>query len=307
VFGCCTSALDFLLYALDDVSTEKVTTFHSYRVYWVGEGHMGDGHVWMLAGSATLLIDISNYGIKEWLQLIAAAIAIFVSVIGAWRTYRYSKSQIAKRLMEYLEDEKTRIKDSRNRIIGHLRLGRPPNGGTSHDFYRDVKAVLDGLASRDPRTTEKQLKTLESALAGDIDVGQKHISNANLKLATLLLVRGKSANERSETTEARAAWETALKCYSHDAEAERYLGELALAEGDEKKAVKHFGQAYSFAPDDKLLRAETWEIIGDYYQQQGRPMLELKALVACAPNFAGAKAYDRAARACRATTCPTAG
>ena len=73
---------------------------------------MGDGRVWMLAGSATLLIDISHYGVKEWLQLIAAAIAIFVSVIGAWRTYRYSKSQIAKRLMEYLEDEETRIKET---------------------------------------------------------------------------------------------------------------------------------------------------------------------------------------------------
>ena len=46
---------------------------------------MGDGNVWALAGSAFLLLDFSNYGIKEWLQLIVAAIAIVVAIIGAWK------------------------------------------------------------------------------------------------------------------------------------------------------------------------------------------------------------------------------
>jgi len=78
---------------------------------------MGDGNVWALAGSAFLLLDVSNYGIKEWLQLIAAAIAIVVAIIGAWRTYRYSKYQIAKRLLEYLEDEEQEL---RNHATGSL-------------------------------------------------------------------------------------------------------------------------------------------------------------------------------------------
>ena len=258
---------------------------------------MGDGHRWVLAGSAFLLLDVSNYGIKEWLQLIAAAIAIFVAIIGAWRTYRYSKYQIAKRLLEYLEDEASRITASRNRIIRHLRQGEPLNGDLDHDFYREVKGALDELANGDPRQAEKKLNAFTETLAGDIKLGQTYLSNANLQLATVLLVRGKSANERSEATAARTAWEGALQCYSHDAEAARYLGELALAEGDLEAAVGHFGSSIALAPDDKLLKAETSELLATFHRERGKVTPEIEALVECAPSFVNAGEYHRAAAA----------
>jgi hypothetical protein len=56
---------------------------------------MGDGNVLALAGSASLMLDVSNYGIKEWLQLIAAAVGIVVSIIGAWKAWRFSKWQMS--------------------------------------------------------------------------------------------------------------------------------------------------------------------------------------------------------------------
>jgi tetratricopeptide (TPR) repeat protein len=92
-----------------------------------------------------------------------------------------------------------------------------------------------------------------------------------------------------------AGWQEALRHNQHDAEAQRYLGELALAQGLVKKATSHFSHAYSLAPDDKLLKAETSEAVANYYRQQARPMLELRALVACAPHFADAGERRRAA------------
>ena len=121
MFGCCTSALDFLLYALDDVPTEKVTTIHSYHAYLVGEGHMGDGHAWALAGSAALLIDVGSYGIKEWLAILGSVVGIGGSIFGIWRAWRYSKSQIVQRLLDYLRDEEAKIKEARNRITARER------------------------------------------------------------------------------------------------------------------------------------------------------------------------------------------
>ena len=256
---------------------------------------MGDGHVWVLASSTVMLIDVSSYGIKEWLQLIAAAIAIFVSIIGAWRTYRYSKSQITKRLSEYLSDEEKVIKDARNRVLRHIRYGEPLTDKANHLFYHDLKSALSYLNRGEATRAEEELNKLVVTLTKDADLGQKYIANADLQMGTVLLLKGKIADVRSESAAARTAREAAVRCYSQDAEAQRYLGELALAGGEVKTAVRHFSQAYSLAPDDMLLRAETWEAVAGYYQQQGRPMLELGALAACAPNFTGAEAHGRAA------------
>jgi len=258
---------------------------------------MGDSQVWVLAGSTLLFIDIGSYGIKEWLAIAASVIGIGGSIFGLWRGWRYSKSQIVERLLEYLRDEESKIRDARNRIIRRLRGGELLVSEPSHDFYREVKDALDELASGDPQQAEGRLETFADHLGSDLKLGQKYLSNVNLQLATILLVRGRSAKDRSEATAARTAWESALQLYSEDAEAERYLGELALAGGDVKTARKHFARAYAFAPDDKILRAETWEQVAGHYQRQGLPKVELKALVECAPNFSGAGAHGRAAAA----------
>ncbi len=258
---------------------------------------MGDGHAWALAGSAALLIDVGSYGIKEWLAILGSVVGIGGSIFGIWRAWRYSKSQIVQRLLDYLRDEEAKIKEARNRIIRHLRRGEPLGVEPDHEFYHDVKTALVELSNGAAKEAEKRLDSFAESLAGDVKLGQKYLSNANLQLATLHLVRGKSANERSETTAARTAWETALQCYSQDAEAARYLGELALAEGNLERAIDHFGSATALAPDDKLLKAETSELLAAFHRERGRVTYEIDALVECAPTFADGGEYGRAAAA----------
>jgi tetratricopeptide (TPR) repeat protein len=98
-------------------------------------------------------------------------------------------------------------------------------------------------------------------------------------------------------TPARSAWTAALHHYDKDAEAARYLGELALAGGDAEEAWVQFAKAVDLAPDDRLLLAETSELKAAYYRDRGNPKLELSALNTCAPPFVDAHSHDRAASA----------
>jgi tetratricopeptide (TPR) repeat protein len=243
-----------------------------------------------------LLIDISSYGLKEWVAIVASMIGIIVSVVGAWRTWRYSKSQIATRLTEYLEDREAKIREARNRIIERLRRQEPLDGKFSDDFSDGVRGALRELANDDPQNAEQELAGFSRALHENIKLGQTYLSTQHVQVATVLLVKGRIANLRAEPTSARLAWETALQNYPHDAEAHRYLGELALAEADVKAARRHFTQAYDRAPDDKTLRAETWALLASYYGRQGRPRLELGALDQAAPNFSDVSAHINAAQ-----------
>ena len=132
-------------------------------------------------------------------------------------------------------------------------------------------------------------------LAGDRKVGQKYISNTNLQAATVCLLVGKIAKDRGESIGARTAWTSALQHYDQDAEAARFLGELALASGAANDAWEFFTKAVDLAPDDKLLLAETSELKANFYRERGNPKLELEARIRCAIAFAEEGLHDRAA------------
>src|SRR5205809_1089348 len=193
---------------------------------------MGDHHAGMLAVSAGLFFDVGSYGVKEWLAILGSLVGIGGSIFGVWRAWRYSKKQIAERLLEFLRDEEAKIVEARSRVIRHLRVREALGDEPDHAFYHDLRDTLEELARGDAREAEKKLDAFADAWSHDVKVGQKFLSNTNMQLATALLIRGKIANGRSEPTAARAAWQSALHAYPHDCEAARYLGELALAEDD---------------------------------------------------------------------------
>jgi tetratricopeptide (TPR) repeat protein len=258
---------------------------------------MGDHHAGMLVVSAALFFDIGSYGVKEWLAILGSLVGIGGSIFGVWRAWRYSKKQIAERLLEFLRDEEAKIVEGRARIIRYLRVQATLGNEPDHTFYHDLRGALEEWARGGVREAEKRLDAFTDACAHDVKVAQKFLSNTNLQLATTLLIRGRIANDSAEPTAARAAWESALHAYPHDCEAARYLGELALAEGDIDAALEQFSRAYALAPDDKMLSAETWELVADYYQQEGRRRPELAALRECASDFADASMHTRAANA----------
>lgn len=249
----------------------------------------------MLGIARAMFIDIGSYGLKEWLAILGSLIGIGGSIFGLWRAWRYSKKQIAERLLEFLRDEEAKIVDARSRIILNLRCQGQPDNEPDHAFYRGLREVLQGLGRGPTHEAEKKLDRLAEAWSHDAKVAQKFLSNANVQLATALLIRGKIARDRAEPTAARAAWQEALHAYPHDCEAARYLGELALANGDIESALEHFSKAYALAPDDKMLSAETWELVADYYHREGRRRQGLAALRECASDFADAGMYARSA------------
>ena len=250
---------------------------------------------WLLSNWTILAIDVSNYGMREWLAIIGSMVGIAGSIYGAWRTYRYSKSQIAKRLIEHLTDDEKAIKQVRNLVVRHIRYGVPLPKEPDHAFYDMLKDVLRQIGRGESDLAERRLNAFAETLVGDAAVGRKYTSNANLQTATVYLLLGKLAKDRAEITPARSAWTTALHHFDKDAEAARYLGELALANGAADDAWEHFAKAVDLAPDDKLLQAETSELRARYYRERGNPKLELGALSQCAPAFADAGAHEKAA------------
>lgn len=258
---------------------------------------MDNSQLLLAAPMAALVLDVSNYGIKEWLAIIGSLLGTGGSVYGAWRTYRYSKSQIAKRLEEHLTDEEEAIKEARNHIIRNIRYGQPLAKEPDHTLYNTLRDAISELDRGASHQAERQLNSFAELLSGDRKVGQKYVSNINLQTATVYLLVGKIAKDRAEPTAARTAWTSALKHYDKDAEAARYLGELALASGEADEAWELFAKAVDFAPDDKLLLAETSELKAKFHRERGNPKLELGALIWCAAAFADEGLHDRAAAA----------
>jgi tetratricopeptide (TPR) repeat protein len=251
---------------------------------------MVDGQLWLLASPAWSLIDVDGYGTKAWLVVGAAVLAIGAYVYGLWKAYRFSKGQMVNRLLEYLEDEAAAIREARTAVIRHVRYAQPLPRKPNHPFFRDFKQALAELDRGEAARAEHRLTELSK-------VGGMYVANAGLQTATALLVLGKIAGARSDTAGAKSAWETALRYNPDDAEAARYLGELALALGDVDTAWEQFAKAAELAPHDKLAKAETTELRAHYYRERRSPKLELGALNQCAPNFAKAGAHDRAAAA----------
>jgi tetratricopeptide (TPR) repeat protein len=248
------------------------------------------GQPWLMASHSWPLIDFGSYDIRDVLLAGGALLAIGAYVYGLWQAYRFSKGQIVKRLLEYLEEDSAAIREARTAIIRHIRYAEPLPRKASHPFLRDFKQALTELDRGDAARAEQRLTELSK-------IGGMYVANAGLQTATALLVLGRIAVARSDSAGAKSVWETALKYNPEDAEAARYLGELALALGDVDTAWEQFAKAAELAPEDKLAKAETTELRARYYRERRSPKLELGALNQCAPNFAKAGAYDRAAAA----------
>lgn len=248
------------------------------------------GQLWLLASQPWSLTDFNGYGTMYWLLVCALVLAVGGCAYGFWQAYRFSRGQIAKRLVEYLEDDAAALKEARRAVIRHVRYAEPLPKKPDHPFYRDFKHALTELDRGEVVRAEQRLTELSK-------VGSIYVANAGLQAATALLVLGRIANARSDAAGAKSAWEAALRYNPQEAEAARHLGEMALALGEADFAWEQFARAAELAPDDKLAKAETTELRARHYRERRSPKLELGALNQCAPNFAKAGVHDRAAAA----------
>jgi tetratricopeptide (TPR) repeat protein len=251
-----------------------------------------DGQQWPLVASVAALIDLHAIGIKELLQLGT----FFGSLYGAWKWWRFSKWQIAKRLLEYLDHQEKNIVECREAVLNHLRYGKPLDLA-AQQVHSSIEAAL-GEVSPEPSRAEQRLIDFAASLTEDAKVGTRYSDNASRQAATVLLFTGLIAKrKRNDTAAAKIAWTDGLQHNKEDPELVRCLAELEFEAQRDGEALKGLQASASLAPDNKRLRAETSEIRGRIYQRMGKPLLERTALHDAGDNFLAIDEYASAAKA----------
>jgi len=140
---------------------------------------MSDGHLWMLASPLSSLIDISSYGIKEWLQLIGAMIGIFVSILGAWKAWRFSKWQMVNRLFEHLNTDEKHIIEARRAVLKHLRNGKGSRLRSGVELHDGIAKAIKLLDADRAVEAEEYLTGFALMLSGSAEVGRRHTAVAS--------------------------------------------------------------------------------------------------------------------------------
>jgi tetratricopeptide (TPR) repeat protein len=219
--------------------------------------------------------DFSSYTLKDGLQIIAAVLGIIGSTYGAWTAFRYSKRQIAKRLLEYLNNHEKNVDEVRQLVVRHLRSGRPIDRTPELEMHQCVERAVMLAGRGEEETAERDLNAFVVVLTTSAEVGKRHMEIAKRQAATILVCAGLIAKGRGHIANARTAWRQALDENPDDAEAIRSLGEADLSVGLVDQAFEQFTRATLLAPDDKSLRAETASLKADYYKGNGNPLLEL--------------------------------
>jgi tetratricopeptide (TPR) repeat protein len=258
---------------------------------------MRDGHAWGFATLFVSLMDFGGYTLKDWLQFLVAVFGIVGSIVGAWKWWRYSKWQIAKRLLEYLNDEEKNISEARHAVLRHIRYGEPLSLEPNVGVHEQVQKALKKFDGGQPVPAEQQLASFAVLLNEDVEVGRRYMNIANQQAATVLLFTGLIAKQRSDPGSARSAWTSALQHNPDDAEAMRCLGELDYEAGNDNEALRRLAKAVQLAPADKALRAETSHIRAEIFHRKRNPKHERNALHEAGDNFVDLGKHDRAATA----------
>ena len=188
-------------------------------------------YVWALGLYSVVGYDFSSLGFKDWIQTIAALLGIVGSTWGAWKAFRYSKGQIAKRLLEYLNEHEKSIEEVRPLVVRHLRNGRPIERRTELEMHACIENAIKLAGRGQEQEAERYLDGFVVILTRSAEVGKRHMNIARRQAATILVCTGLLAKSRGDIAIARGAWMKALDHNSEDAEAIRGLGELALRVG----------------------------------------------------------------------------
>src|SRR5262249_5047502 len=145
---------------------------HTCSIASVRRGVMD--YIWGLHPS----FDFSSYSLKDWLQMVAATLGIMGSTYGAWTAFRYSKSQIAKRLMEYLNDHEKNINEARQIVLQHLRNDRPVNRKLEIELPERVASAISLVAGGHKEDAEQELKRFALVLSHSAELGRRHMDLA---------------------------------------------------------------------------------------------------------------------------------
>jgi len=155
--------------------------------------------------------DLASHGIKDWLQMVAALLAIGGSSYGAWKAFRYSKGQIAKRLLEYLEEHEKNVNRVRQLIVPYLRNGRTFERKPELEIHERVERAIKHIGRGEEQDAERELESFVLVLTQSAQVGERHMQIARRQAATIFVFAGLIAQRRGDIPSARSAWTKALE------------------------------------------------------------------------------------------------
>jgi hypothetical protein len=116
-----------------------------------------------LAAQIAALADFRTIGLKKVLQF-----GTFLGTIyGAWKWWRFSKWQIAKRLLEYLDNEEKNIIECRDAVLNHIRYGKPLSLAPNHRLHPEIEEALKDVARAEPGRAEQRLICFVATLTED--------------------------------------------------------------------------------------------------------------------------------------------
>ncbi len=234
----------------------------------------------------------AGYMLADWLRLALAVGAGMVWVWGVWGAYRYSKTQISKRLLEYLKNNEEGILNARKALLRRLEFGETVDRLVAN---RHIEEALGFLKSARVLETQVRLQAFQRLLTKSARIGEQHRDIASRQAATVLLLMGILAMRQNQTLVARQHLEHALDLTKSDAAVRLQLARLEFELGNAAQCLTHCQVALNDAGTDDELKAEVWSLRAAVHKKQRKPAREKSDLGACAPLFLQLKKWPRAA------------
>src|SRR5262245_27875449 len=140
-------------------------------------------YLWVLGLYFITGWDLSSYSVKDWLQSQAAVLGILGSTFGAWKAFRYSKGQIGKRLIEYLEDHEKNVDEVRHLVVPHFRTGRAIERNPELEIHSHIESSIKLVGRGQQENAERELAAFVLMLTTSAEVGKRHMDIARRQAA----------------------------------------------------------------------------------------------------------------------------
>lgn len=233
----------------------------------------------------------AGYTLIDWLKLTGVVAGGLVWLYGVWSAYRYSKGQISKRFLQYLDAHEENILAARKSLLRRLAYGE-----TVRDLVANkaLEQAFNLLKSARVLETSAHLGAFQRLLSKRAQFGERHRDLANRQAATVLLFMGILAIRQNQTLEARKHFEHALDLSKSDGEVQKYLGQLDFELGNPTRALSRYEAALNGAGNDIELKASVWNRRAQLYNSTANPQLEKNDLTLCAPILLQLRQWETA-------------
>jgi tetratricopeptide (TPR) repeat protein len=235
-----------------------------------------------------------GYMLGDWVKLTVAIGGGLFWAWGTWRAFRFSKSQISQRLLEFLKTNEEEALNSRKNLLRKLEFGETVERLVASKVLERTFGVVQSSLAFD---TKAQLQHFQGLLVASAKIGEQHRDIANRQAATVLLLMGIHAMRHNQSLDARRHLQQALDLTKSDADVRLQLARLEFELGNTTQCQQQCDAALVETGADDELRARILELRSNVHRSNGNPLLERSDLTKCAPVLLHLRKWELAAQA----------